>query len=54
LPKLATHELYVQALCVHEMPVAFFTLVVQFVVQLPHCATLFDVLVSQPVFPAAQ
>jgi hypothetical protein len=34
----------------HATPAALTTLVLQFLVQLPHCATLFDVFVSQPVF----
>jgi hypothetical protein len=44
----------VHALATHATPVAFLTFVLQLVVQPPHCVVLLEVLVSQPVFPAAQ
>jgi len=44
----------VQELATHATPVALATEVLQFFVQLPHCVTLLEVLVSQPVLPGAQ
>jgi hypothetical protein len=44
----------VHALPTHATPAAFLTFVLQFVVQLPHWVVLLEVLVSQPVLPAAQ
>jgi hypothetical protein len=45
---------YVHALAAHVIPVAFFTVVLQFVVQLPHWVTLVAVFVSQPLLPVPQ
>jgi hypothetical protein len=48
------HVAYVHVLAAHEMPVAFFTVTLQSVEQLPHLARFAEVDVSQPVLPVAQ
>jgi hypothetical protein len=44
----------VQALATQAIPFACSTVVLQFLVQLPHWVTLLEVFVSQPVLPVAQ
>jgi hypothetical protein len=48
------HDVYVHALLWQLMPVALRTRVLQLIAQPPHCVTLSDVRVSQPVLPTLQ
>jgi hypothetical protein len=52
--KPALHDVNVQELLWQLMPVAFCTRVLQLIAQPPHCVTLSEVRVSQPVLPTLQ